>query len=314
MSFRVKRKETPEEAVQRLTGELIDHALASVRRCDQASALHEVRKDIKKLRAVLRLVRWEIGERTYKAQAVALREAAGCLAATRDAHVVNQALRKLAKHFKGRLAQRDLADLKLVLQARSRDQMRQFRLGNSLEKIERSLKKTATGFRKTAIPGKKAWPAISRGLTWSYANGRKAFQRVREEPSDENFHEWRKRVKDLWYHIRLLRPIWPEQMRAAARQLKLLGELIGDDHDLVLLAGVVRDARIGRAGTRRRQIIQALINLRQSELRQEALCMGARFYVEKPAGFRKRLGAYWKLWRNEPRKRPRNPKVFVQNH
>ncbi len=30
--------------------------------------------------------------------------------------------------------------------------------------------------------------------------------------TDEAFHEWRKRAKDLRYHVDLLEPVWPEVM------------------------------------------------------------------------------------------------------
>jgi CHAD domain-containing protein len=58
---------------------------------------------------------------------------------------------------------------------------------------------------------------------------------VLKDPASENFHEWRKRVKDLSYHLQMLNPIWPEQICAAASELKELSDYLGDDHDLVLL-------------------------------------------------------------------------------
>lgn len=33
------------------------------------------------------------------------------------------------------------------------------------------------------------------------------------KPSVENLHEWRKRVKDLWYQVRLLTPLWPGMLK-----------------------------------------------------------------------------------------------------
>ena len=42
------------------------------------------------------------------------------------------------------------------------------------------------------------------------------FAAAREEPSVEALHEWRKRVKELWYHHTLLRTLWPPVMRPPA--------------------------------------------------------------------------------------------------
>jgi hypothetical protein len=54
----------------------------------------------------------------------------------------------------------------------------------------------------------------------SYRRGRKAFDSGREQPDEQRFHEWRKRVKDYWYHTRLLHRIWPALMTARASELK----------------------------------------------------------------------------------------------
>ena len=45
-----------------------------------------------------------------------------------------------------------------------------------------------------------------------------------QNPAPEDFHRWRKRVKDLWYHVSLLARAWPEQMEALAKELKTLSD------------------------------------------------------------------------------------------
>jgi hypothetical protein len=47
---------------------------------------------------------------------------------------------------------------------------------------------------------------------------------VLQNPAPEDFHRWRKRVKDLWYHVSLLERAWPEQMEALAKELKTLSD------------------------------------------------------------------------------------------
>ena len=60
MSFRFKKKESISKAVHRLTAGRIEDALGCLEHCDHAEAIHCARKDIKKVRAVLRLVRTRI--------------------------------------------------------------------------------------------------------------------------------------------------------------------------------------------------------------------------------------------------------------
>ena len=51
------------------------------------------------------------------------------------------------------------------------------------------------------------------GHPWVYSN-EIAMDAAAKDPTADNFHEWRKRVKDHWYHSRLLWPVWQKPMKA----------------------------------------------------------------------------------------------------
>ena len=76
---------------------------------------------------------------------------------------------------------------------------------------------------------------IGPGLKRSYRRGRNRFRDVRAEASDEWVHEWRKRVKDLWYHLRLVRNAKKSVLGEAADEAHELSDLLGDHHDLAVL-------------------------------------------------------------------------------
>jgi CHAD domain-containing protein len=77
---------------------------------------------------------------------------------------------------------------------------------------------------------------VRTGLERAYRRGRRDLRRVRQDASDEAVHEWRKRVKDLWYQLRLLRNAWPAPLKAASDEAHELSALLGDHHDLAVLA------------------------------------------------------------------------------
>ncbi|HEX3890412.1 MAG TPA: CHAD domain-containing protein, partial [Verrucomicrobiae bacterium] len=106
MPFCFIKKESVHKAVRRLCRERIDDALENLQRGDRLEGIHQVRKEIKKLRAILRLVRTEIGNHFYKKCDRLLREAADCLTAARDADVKLSAFETLTKHFNGKLPAR----------------------------------------------------------------------------------------------------------------------------------------------------------------------------------------------------------------
>ena len=105
-------------------------------------------------------------------------------------------------------------------------------------------------------------------------------------------------MKDLWHHLRLLCPAWPEPARAMLHDLEQLGELLGNDHDLVLLRQFVAERCKEQASAVAG--LNQLIEARQKKLRAAALKLGAKLYAEKPVKVGAQLGKLWIAWRGTP--------------
>ena len=95
MPFRFKKSESPAKSVRRVCRERIGAARERLREGGRSAAIHDVRREIKKLRAIFRLARDGAGYGNYRKGVKALREAAGYLAAPRDARVMLKAFEKL---------------------------------------------------------------------------------------------------------------------------------------------------------------------------------------------------------------------------
>jgi CHAD domain-containing protein len=295
MPFHFKKKESVSKAVRRLCRERIDGALDNLKAGGRLEAVHNVRKEIKKMRAVLRLMRGEIGKRGYRKNADALWAAADHMTAMRDAQARLNAFGSLTKHFGRSLPARPFPNIKKALVEDRRKQEKRFWKGRSMASVNAilgRLKRQAGGLKT----GSKGWKAVCPGLKKSFCRGREALEAVRGKPSPENFHEWRKRVKDLWYHLRLLDSVWPQEMAAATDELEDLGESLGDDHDLTMLAEFAAGGKFPAAEAER---LNWLIRRRQKGLRSAAVKTGARFYSENPGRFCARMGNYWRIWRGE---------------
>ena len=297
MAFHFKKKESPTRAVQRLSRERIGKALDHLRKCDRLEAVRSVRKEIKKVRATLGLVRERMGGNAWRKRVKTLRAAARHLTEPRDAHVRPQALERLIVHFKGRLPAQPFAGIQKLLRQNCREEAREFMKGESVAAVGRILRKINrhVGDLKVKSDG---WAAIQLGLRESYGRGREACEMALKETSPDNLHQWRKHVQDLWYQLRLLCPIQPERLRAAANEMKTLSRCLGDDHDLVMLRQFVA-RRCARRHAGEVKKLNELIDLRQKELRSAALALGSRFYREKPSRFCRRLENYWRAWRAE---------------
>lgn len=279
--------------------ERIDEAVRALGRSggDGHAGVHEARKRLKEIRAVLRLVRFTLGDR-FAEEDRWYRDTARRLSVARDAQAVLESWERLAGWAADGLTGLDPAGVRERLASR-RDR---------LAGADASAATACEGL--TAARGRVAcWPledagfaALAPGIRHGYRQGRRRMAAAAASAADEDLHEWRKRVKDLWYHTRLLAPVWPEVMAARGRALKRISDALGDDHDLVVLGDLLA-AEPALFGDDAAQVaVPPLIARRRGALQAEASRLGTLVYAEKPGAYVRRLGVYWRLWREKPRR------------
>lgn len=294
-AYRLKGKETPTEGIRRIALSRAHEAVEELRDArngrDFASSVHGVRKDLKKLRGVLRLIRKELGEEVYRTENQRYRDAGRELGRSRDAEVKAETLCALRER-RGEEPPPDLADAWLVELEREHDKIAdQASSGDAaslIAELEAGLEEISTWQLEN-----NSWELVEAGLVRSYRRGRLAMKHTRSDPVAENVHEWRKRTKDLWYQLRILRGAWPPVISATAAEAHELAELLGDHHDLTVLAEdlAAREIAGDRAAAR------DVIDRRQGELLQCAFEVGERLFAEKPKAFGSRFESYWLAWR-----------------
>jgi CHAD domain-containing protein len=296
-SYRLKAKESTAEGLRRIAlgraAKALDE-LAAAREGALTAAIHGARKDLKKLRAVLRLIREELGQELFKAENRRFRDAGRLLAESRDAGVKLETLAALQNRFGDDLPDAPSERWQASL-TRERDAAADTARGETASRIDRARRAIEAGRdRIDDWPlGAGSWKLVGPGIRESYRGGRRAMKRVRKNPSSENVHEWRKRVKDLWYQLRIVRDAWPELLGQTADQAHELADLLGDHHDLAVL----EEDLASRRDVGKRKAFKASIAQRQEELLARALANGRRLYAEKPTAFSRRLERYWDAWR-----------------
>jgi CYTH domain-containing protein/CHAD domain-containing protein len=295
--YRLKREEDPIEGVRRIARGRAEKALEELGEAsgdELAASIHGGRKDLKKLRAVLRLVRVELGGKRYRAENRRYRDAGRLLSGSRDAEVKLETLEALEKRFGDEVPADDLRAWSEALEA-DRERLSGGSGGETAEKIERARVAIERGRDEIADWPLRtdSWKLLAAGLERSYRQGRKRMRQALVDPSDENVHRWRKRAKDSWYQLRIVRKAWPGLLDETADRAHELADLLGDHHDLVVL----REDFAKRGGLGRGDVFAGLIERRQEELLDTAFELGKRFYAEKPGAFVGRLASYWKVWR-----------------
>jgi CHAD domain-containing protein len=303
MTYRLKDHEAVPDGIKRVVLEQIDKVFHEVQATsgNLDDAIHEVRTCLKKIRAVLRLVQDAIDGDIFQQENVCFRDAGRRLSAVRDSAARLETFDKLMERFAAQLAADAFTELRKLL--RQSSTVQRLEKQNALSMVAKTI--------NTARRRVERWPihqdgfsALGPGLKRTYKRGQRSFTQALDQPSVENFHEWRKQVKCLWYQVRLLKSVWPKMMEKFADELKALGEYLSDDHDLAILRERVLEHAEQSSDRTTLEALVALIDQRRGELQVVAKHLGARIYVEKPRAFVGRLQAYWLAWRAEVRVNP----------
>jgi CHAD domain-containing protein len=300
MAFQFKADESVSKGVRRIVHKEIDKSLEALTEKDRGSeAIHDARKRFKKVRAVLRLVRADLGSKRYRKENRRFRDAGRPLTEVRDAQVLLDALDGLRKHFAAELPARAFQDVRKALVAHRRSvNHRLLEVSDALRQVAATVGTARKEVRDWPLD-RKGWPALEEGLKRVYRAGYRAFAAAVSEPTVENLHEWRKQVKYLWHQLQVLQPVWEDVLQELAEQAHDLADRLGEDHDLAVLRDLVcadPDVFGGRSTVRK---LVSFLDRRRAELQEEAFPLGQRLYADKPKTFVGRLHAYWKVWRSE---------------
>jgi CHAD domain-containing protein len=208
---------------------------------DRGRAVHQSRKDLKKLRAALRLIRDHADDEFIPAESVRLRDAGRLLAAARDADVKLQTLASLRQRRVLPINERVLDEWAAALE-RDRDELFH-RLDDphvpvgSGGAMVRSIDAVIEECKSVAL-----WPvdgltlqSARRAVVRERARGIAAMGRVMEGGDEEAVHDFRKRIKDLWHHLDLLCAVLPEVDPSHVERAHAVSDLLGDHNDLAVL-------------------------------------------------------------------------------
>ncbi len=243
------------------------------------AAVHQARKRIKEVRALLRLTRELTGERFYQKQNRSLRAIARALAPMRDAAVLLATWQKLREALPGQITQKEFFIVAKKLSAKQRIQR------GSTAKSRQQLKAKLESLLKSldALPVKSiSKKDLRAGLKQTRRQYQKEHRKATHSSTDENLHAWRKRVKDLTHQLDLVGNSVSKISKRAGKhteQLRKLGKLLGDDQDLALFENAISKIDPGTGKKLRKPIKK-----KRAELRKAAFKLGTANY--EVAGFR----------------------------
>lgn len=295
-SFQISKKQNIPENIERILHTQMDSIIAHCKPGgqDRHQSVHEIRKNMKRIRAVMRLIRDGVGYSTYYRENTVFRDLAREISELRNRIVLAETIGKIEKEFTP-AARKHMQNMQETL----------FREGERLYKI---LLDDKDIFRKISAETRKAkkrsgefvfnhedFRVFEGGLLRIYRQGRKLYHKARGGHDAELLHDMRKRMKYLWYQMELLQPIYPKMLKTYAKSLNDITDILGICHDLDELIEEARDKKkVTHAETLRQ--LEAIQEKSKEELLDQIWHKVAAVYTEEPDAFVQRLASYWEIF------------------
>ena len=300
-SFRLQADESLAEGLRRVTLDQLQYARRALEQLPVDAGVHEARKSVKRVRAVLRLTRSYVGDGVYGPDNVRLRDVGRTLGPARDAAVLLQTFDALIAQAAAEPVTGVFEDFHHHLADRQR----------TLEnEINETVKREVLGFLdqfstrgadRASDPNRRAIPddfaTIATGFRRIYRQGRKRMTDAQANPSTSAFNLWRKRVRYLSYQVHLISESSAYLADELAPDLAELAVGLGTEHDLAVLsemAGEQPDLIEDEAS--RRELVK-LLEQHRLDLQAAMGPIGRRIYLEAPRQFVDSLGAGWEKWK-----------------
>jgi len=291
MAYRFKISETPQHAVRRLGCEQIDRAMRALTAAElSGGAVHETRKCLKRIRALLRLVRPGLTGEDFQRENSRFREIGRLLSPARDAQILTETLLKL-EPYADPAANAALAVLKQHIGAAMPAAGVQPNSATIATAREHLLEGRAS-IAKLTVTGTN-FGAVESGLMDGYRKGLELFERTYRSGTDETFHEWRKCVQLHWRHMALLLRAWPDMLTARVEAARQLSQILGEAQDLAVLLHHIDTLPPGTLAKADQTRLVRLARKRQTHLRALAEPRGAQLFSLSPKALARSVMESW---------------------
>ncbi len=282
MIYRVEKNEPVSDGVRRIAAEEIHAVMAELGSVPLDSEnIHEARRHLKKLRALLRFAREPFSNALFRKENQTFRAMGKRLSPVRDAFIINQAFALVLKHSSGKTKTR----FRFLSTAFQNDCERRTIGKAELARIMKSL--------RAALGRVELWPLgdfglreVRAALERSFRRGKKTFRKSLNTETSEAFHEWRKRVKDLEFHLSLLELTWRKGMKRPWSKIQRLDNFLGEDHDLAVLSEKLHLFKFkGEELQNGYRKLVAVIGRRRAKFQHRAIRIGKDLFAKRPRSF-----------------------------
>ncbi|MBX2840473.1 MAG: CHAD domain-containing protein [Flammeovirgaceae bacterium] len=266
---------------------------------DQHKAIHESRKLFKKLRALLRLLKFEIKRKKIFTEDAQFRDLSRKISPLRDITSLIECLTRLHEKFPTGSTSSIINECREILFTKRLELEED---ANSWEQTLQIVKEILTKRQKKTSQWKltkKLYPSWQKGLEEVYTAGRKSMSYAYKHPSGENFHEWRKNVKYLANMVSFMKNAWPPIVETWLQEISSLATILGEDHDFEMLKEQLETEHLKLGKRFHETILHEILEQEIEQLRKVAYGLGKKIFAEKGKSFSARIITYYKTSASE---------------
>jgi len=243
--------------------------------------IHRIRKDCKRLRALLRLVQPALGKRVYRGTDHKVRDYAALLAHARDRTVLIDTLDRLADHYGSLLSSDALPPVRMILEEDTANANRDNKSVPEVAVMEQGLSELRDCFSRLDYSG-ISQDTLLDGLLASYRRGRKALAGLEAQPDDEQAHVLRRHTKYLYNQFSFLAGWNSSELAPVVEDFHSVEDALGLVHDLSVLIATLKDSAPLRSEALRRELVISLAESRWVSQLSVCLRLARKLYKRKP--------------------------------
>ncbi|GAB4510709.1 MAG: CHAD domain-containing protein [Haliangiales bacterium] len=253
-----------------------DYASQQDAAADPKRAVHEFRKAVRRLRALLRLMEGFVGVDAYERARETLRELHQATSAWRDRHVVNDILAGLEQLDTNAKSAAVIESLRasIAIQPLPEPAVIQPVLDQGCAELA-ELPSILAG----AMPRQLRWQALDNGLATCYRRARRRWRDVTRHDDSDAIHELRKRVKEVTYQIELFSELGGGRIQRQRKRFANLSERLGQVSDLIVLRSYIEEH--AKPNAERRRLLKAVATA-QTQHTKRALKLADRLFEDSP--------------------------------
>jgi len=252
------------------------------------NTIFELRRSVKKLRAVLRVTRPVLGKKAFRELNRLMGDFSRQLGRPRDSAVLIETFDSLLEHFQPYPSVSGVAPARYALCCRHQAQLEDFVRSRDTQFLASGFSVIEERVRNLDLQRLTRQVLLS-GILKTYRRCRSRLQSLHDVPSTDNSHELRRQVKYAWNQLKLVRKWGPDTFRPVIADLQRLGGLLGRDSNLALLVETLQQHPEICCTRIRTEFIVALAEARRTALLSASLRLADRIFAATPQEFGLRL-------------------------